>query len=250
MMSEAKMNDRRRPTTVPLAFLLAACAGMPTDAVAQQRATEPSPLAGTWTLVAADLLHPDGSRTRDYGAAPRGRLIVDAVGRYSLQIFKSERPRFASEDKTKGTPAEFAASTLGSSTHFGSLEVDPAAHVLTVTIDGASFPNQEGTQQKRTYVLDGDELSYRVPAHADGNIPISVWHREKRGASLVGTWALTSADNVAPDGSRVHLFGDNPQGILTSTGAGTTPCRSCAPTGRSLPPTTATRGRPRRIRRL
>ncbi|HEY9429280.1 MAG TPA: lipocalin-like domain-containing protein, partial [Gemmatimonadaceae bacterium] len=69
---------------------------MSTAAVAQSPTTERSPLAGTWTLVAADLLHPDGSRTRDYGAAPKGRLIVDAGGHYSLQIFKSERPRFAS----------------------------------------------------------------------------------------------------------------------------------------------------------
>lgn len=34
-----------------------------------------SPMAGTWTLVAADVLHPDGSRGRDYGNAPKG--VVD-----------------------------------------------------------------------------------------------------------------------------------------------------------------------------
>ena len=174
------MNDRRRLTTAPLALLLAACAGMSTAAVAQSPTTERSPLAGTWTLVAADLLHPDGSRTRDYGAAPKGRLIVDAGGHYSLQIFKSERPRFASDAKAKGTPAEFKAATLGSSTHYGTMSVDSAAHVLTVSIDGASFPNQEGTQQRRTYVLDGDELSYHVPARPDGNVPITVWRRISR----------------------------------------------------------------------
>jgi hypothetical protein len=27
--------------------------------------------------------------------------------------------------------------------------------------------------------LSGDELSYRVPARPDGNIPISVWRRLK-----------------------------------------------------------------------
>src|SRR3954469_21329811 len=113
------MNDRTTFTAGATALLLAACASMPAAASAQRLATQPSPLAGTWTLVAADLLHPDGSRTRDYGAAPKGRLIVDADGRYSLQIFKSERPHFASDDKTKGTPAEFASSVLGSSTHYG-----------------------------------------------------------------------------------------------------------------------------------
>ena len=36
-----------------------------------------SPLAGSWTLVAADVLHADGTRGRDYGAAPFGRLLID-----------------------------------------------------------------------------------------------------------------------------------------------------------------------------
>jgi hypothetical protein len=46
-------------------------------------------LAGTWTLVAADVLHADGTRGPDYGAAPKGLLLIDAQGHYSLQIFKA-----------------------------------------------------------------------------------------------------------------------------------------------------------------
>jgi hypothetical protein len=30
---------------------------------------------------------------------------------------------------------------------------------------------------------------------------------------LVGTWTIVLVDNVLPDGSRVHLYGPNPQGI-------------------------------------
>lgn len=140
------------------------------------RAAEPS-LTGTWTLTAADDLHPDGSRTHGYGEAPKGRLIIDAAGRYSLQIFKSERARFASADKKKGTPAEFEGAVLGSSTHFGTVSV--AADVLTFRIEAASFPNWEGTEQKRRYALKDDELSYQVPAAPDGTVPISVWKRVK-----------------------------------------------------------------------
>jgi hypothetical protein len=151
---------------------LAAGALLATAAVAAQ----PS-LAGTWTLVAADDLHPDGSRTHGYGEAPKGRLIIDGQGRYSLQIFKAERARFAAGDKRKGVPAEYESAVLGSSTHYGEVEADPAAHVLTFRIDGASYPNWEGTQQKRRYELKGDELSYQVPPTPDGTIPISVWKR-------------------------------------------------------------------------
>ncbi len=34
-------------------------------------------------------------------------------------------------------------------------------------------------------------------------------------SSLVGTYKLAVVDNIQPDGSRVHLYGDDPQGILT-----------------------------------
>ncbi|GJI91891.1 lipocalin-like domain-containing protein [Duganella hordei] len=135
------------------------------------------PLAGTWTLVAADLIRPDGVRVRDYGDAPSGLMMIDAQGRYTVQIYRSDRPRFASGDKKTGTPAEFEAAVMGSSTHFGTVAIDREAHTLTFSIATAAFSNWEGTQQKRSYELNGDELSYRVPARPDGYIPLSVWRR-------------------------------------------------------------------------
>ena len=138
-----------------------------------------SPLAGTWTLTAADRINPAGVREHDYGAAPKGRLIVDAQGRYSLQIFKAERARFASGDKKRGTAEEYQDAVLGSSTHYGTVAIDEAAHQLVFRIEGASFPNWEGATQRRAYELTGDALSWRVPTAPDGNVPISAWRREK-----------------------------------------------------------------------
>lgn len=137
------------------------------------------PLAGTWTLTAADRVTPAGVRERDYGAAPKGRLIVDAVGRYSLQIFKSERSGFASGDKKRGTAEEYADAILGSSTHYGTIAIDEAARQLLFKIEGASFKNWEGATQRRNYELKGDALSWKVPAAPDGNTPISEWRRER-----------------------------------------------------------------------
>lgn len=142
-------------------------------------AAEPS-LAGTWTLTAADRLQPDGARVRDYGAHPKGRLIIDAEGRYSLQIFDGDRPRVASGDKRTATPEENAGAVLGSSTHYGTVAIDAAAKVLVFRIEGASFANWEGTEQQRKFALTNDSLSYQVPTpRPDGAIPISEWRRER-----------------------------------------------------------------------
>jgi hypothetical protein len=156
---------------IPFAFLMS-LAG---PAAAAQAG--PSPLAGTWALVAADVIHPDASRGQDYGAAPKGLWIIDHEGRYSLQIYSSERPRYASGDRATGTAAEYRAVALGVSAHIGTVSVDPAAQTFTLHIEGASFPNQEGSVQTRAYELKDGQLSYRVAARANGDVPVSVWRR-------------------------------------------------------------------------
>ncbi len=135
------------------------------------------PLQGTWTLVAADKILPDGKTTRDYGENPKGRLVVDAKGQYSLQIFKSERLHFAIDSKADGSVDEFRSAVMGSSTHYGTMTIDEPAGALVFSIEGSSFPNWEGATQRRQYKLDGAELRYKVPPRADGSIPVSVWRR-------------------------------------------------------------------------
>jgi hypothetical protein len=134
-------------------------------------------LTGTWTLMAADVLHPDGSRSHDYGDAPKGLLLIDRAGRYSLQLYRAERPRFANPDKAKASAQEYRAAVMGASTHYGTLAVESGKHQLVFHIEGASFPNWEGQEQRRAFELRGDTLSYRVPPRPDGNVPISVWRR-------------------------------------------------------------------------
>ena len=150
------------------------------------RAAEPHgdvSLAGTWTLVTADVMHPDGSRSHDYGDAPKGLLMVDREGRYSLQIFRSDRVPFANPDKAKATAQEYRAAVMGLSTHFGTLAVEPDRHQLVFHMESASFPNWNGQQQIRTFELHGDTLSYRVPPRPNGDVPVSVWRRVEGSAA-------------------------------------------------------------------
>lgn len=155
--------------------MLAMLAGLATRDMPEP--AHPFPLQGTWTLVAADKILPGGARARDYGEQPKGRLIVDTQGRYSLQILKSERLRFSRDSKADGSADEFKSAVLGSSTHYGTVAIDDKAGQLVFSIEGSSFPNWEGAVQRRRYQLEDGQLSYQVPPRADGSIPISVWRR-------------------------------------------------------------------------
>jgi hypothetical protein len=134
-------------------------------------------IRGSWTLVFADVIHSDGSRSPDYGTKPIGSLQVDDEGHYSLLIFDSTRPRFAGNDKKTATDAEIRSAILGTSAHFGQIRVDAEQHVLDFHIEGSSYPNWEGTSQQRRFELEGDLLTYRVPARPNGDVPTTGWKR-------------------------------------------------------------------------
>ena len=136
-------------------------------------------LTGTWVMDSAYELHPDGTRSTNYGEHPLGLLSVDSAGRYNLQIFRIGRPTFASGDKTRGTPDEYRQAVVGSSTHFGTVAIDHMKHQLVFDVKAASFPNWEGKRQLRDYTFRDGVLSYAVPAGASGNgvIAYSVWRR-------------------------------------------------------------------------
>jgi hypothetical protein len=166
------------PRTIEVAVAAVLIGGsLATASAAGERPSLPLALVGTWTLVAADVQHPDGSNGHDYGAAPRGSMMVDAAGRYALMIYKSERPRFASGDRATGTPEEYRETALGMSVHYGILSADVKAHTLTFAIEQASFANWNGTRQVRHYQLQGMVLRYTVAARPNGDIPISVWRK-------------------------------------------------------------------------
>jgi hypothetical protein len=124
--------------------------------------TAPTPIAlqGTWTMSSAYEIHTDGRRTTNYGEHPSGLMMVDSDGRYSIQIFRPARPNFASGIKAKGLPEEYRDAVLGSSTHFGRVRVDPAAHQLLFDVEASSFPNWEGKRQVRNYTYADGVLTY------------------------------------------------------------------------------------------
>jgi hypothetical protein len=133
--------------------------------------TEGRVLVGTWSLLSVENRLSDGRRIHPYGIDPVGRLTLDPEGAYSVHIFRRSRPRFASGDKTRGSGEENQALVQGTNSHFGRYVSD--AQTITFEIQHASFPNWEGTTQRRNYLLDGDTLRYTVTTTTSGGSEVA-----------------------------------------------------------------------------
>jgi hypothetical protein len=149
---------------------------MPAGDAAAQSAKS---LVGTWTVVSSDNVDASGKKTAIYGPNLRGSLIFTSNGRYSLTLARASLPKIASDNRTKGTAEENQAVVAGSLAHFGKYTVDEKDKALTFHIETSTYPNWDGTTQKRPFTVSGDELKYTNAAASGGGRADLVWKRAK-----------------------------------------------------------------------
>lgn len=158
-----------------LRLLVAAAAFvvLATPALAQT----PKDLIGAWTLVSSTIRQ-GGNTIQPFGPDPKGALILDADGRYIAMIARPGLPKFAGDNRMAGTPDEYKAIVNGTIAHFGSYTV--GGNVITFRIETSTYPNWDGAEQKRTYTLAGDTLTYTIgEASVGGGSATLVWKRAK-----------------------------------------------------------------------
>jgi hypothetical protein len=149
---------------------------LPGSALAQQKPLKEQ-LAGTWTIISNDNTAPDVTKRQIFGPNPKGILVLAANGQYAQIIVLPERPSFKVNNRLEGTPEENRAAVHGTTATFGTWAVDEANKTITVRNEGGMFPNQVGTESKRTVTLAGDLLRVSNPAPASGGKSESVWKR-------------------------------------------------------------------------
>jgi hypothetical protein len=146
------------------------------SAIAQQSTTKEQ-LVGTWTLVSSTVER-DGTVVEPFGSNPLGYMIFTASGHFAWNLMRADRPKFASGNRATGTAEENKAAVQGNISAFGTYTVDPDG-VLTLHIVGSSFPNWDGTTQKRILEIKGDQLKYSTPAASIGGSSINMLIRAK-----------------------------------------------------------------------
>jgi len=135
---------------------------------------------GTWTLVSIQYVHPDGSKIEPFGPNAKGILVFDGE-RFATQVMAANRPKFASNNRMIGTPEEYKSVSQGVVAYFGAYTVDEANRVVTLHIDRSSFPNWDGTDQRRKFEFVGNELRY-MGASSTANpaeAAVLVWKRAR-----------------------------------------------------------------------
>jgi hypothetical protein len=182
---ENTMNRRATLAMTTTALLCLAVGLSATASLAQQKSLKEQ-LVGTWTLVSSDQVRPDGSKLQQFGANPKGINVFDTNGHFfliiassgSLMIASADNPKNVSIDPSKTNSEEFGGLNVESIAYYGTYTVNEAEKVAILHIDASTFPNQVGTDQKRTITsLTANELKYSTPAAVSGVQIHQAWKR-------------------------------------------------------------------------
>jgi hypothetical protein len=155
-------------TAVGLAVAAGSAAGAPIDK---------RQLVGTWVLVSNTTTSPNA---RTFGPND-GVAIFEANGRFALSLVRSDIPKIASNNRDTGTPDENKAIVQGSIAYFGTYSVSEPDGTVTLHIERSSFPNWNGTDQKRLIIsLTSTEFKYTNPAASVGGTAELAWKRVEK----------------------------------------------------------------------
>jgi hypothetical protein len=146
------------------AVICCACAPATWAANAKQQ------LVGTWKLVKDVNTGKDGVAKSGaaFGPNPLGQIVFTREGRFTSLNLRPDIPKFAAGNRMQGTADENKAVVQGSIASFGGYTVSPDGKVLTMKIEGSTWPSWIGTEQKRTLSVNGDDMKYSVPASIGG----------------------------------------------------------------------------------
>src|SRR4051812_42997808 len=106
---------------------------------AQEATSLKDRLSGVWRFVSSNSQRDDGSNT--WGANAKGQLIFMNDGRFSLQLMRSDRSKYRSNTRMRGSIIENQETTRGTLSYFGTYTVNESEHTLTYNIESSSFPN-------------------------------------------------------------------------------------------------------------
>jgi hypothetical protein len=147
-------------------IVITVLAAFPGGASSQQK-TLKDQLVRAWALASIDYVRADGSRSSTFGDNPKGIAFFDGRN-YIITVMRADRAKYAINDRAQGTAEENKATAQGTITYFGTYSVNETDRSISIRVVGSSFPNWNGTDQKRIVALSGDKLALTNPVASTG----------------------------------------------------------------------------------
>ena len=133
-------------------------------------------IVGGWRTVS--IYNEEGGVKRNlYGDKPVGLTVFDRSGYIIQYLSKPDVPKFAANNRLKGTDQEYRAVLQSIISGFGTYTVD--GDTVTIKWVASSYPNRAGTTEKRTYKIVGDEMTAVNPTAASGGTSYAKYVRAK-----------------------------------------------------------------------
>jgi hypothetical protein len=133
-------------------------------------------IVGAWRQVSI-YTEEGGVKAQPYGEKIVGLAVFDRSGYVISFLAKAELPKFAANNRLKGTDAEYRAVVQGIIAGFGAYTID--GDTVSIAWEASSFPNRAGTTEKRTYKIVGDEMTAVNPTASSGGTSYQKWVRVK-----------------------------------------------------------------------
>lgn len=160
-----------RAIVLPAVLLVSALAAVPAGAQSPPQGEIAKRFFGAWRYVGTSI---DGKPRPGRGAEPKGIIYYDPSGAMAAQIAPDRRVRMAGPEPT---PEEAKAALADYVAYFGTYTIDEATHVITVNVEGSTFPNFIGGTQTRILSFSGDEMTYHNPTPSMGGGTAKVTYR-------------------------------------------------------------------------
>ena len=147
------------------------------DAIAQEKSLKEQ-VIGTWIYVSSTTTRAGGSKTENPNL--KAIVIYTSDGHFAFVSVRADLPKFANPDRALATADEAKAVVAGSIAYFGTYSINEADKVLTAKVEGSTYANLLGTDQKRIITsLTADELQFTNPRTPAGVTLDFVWKRAK-----------------------------------------------------------------------
>lgn len=133
-------------------------------------------IVGAWRTVSI-YNEDNGVKRHLYTDKPLGLVVFDSSGYVIQHLARPDIPKFAVDNRLKGTDQEYRQVVQGMVASFGTYTVE--RDTVSIRWISSSYPNRAGSTEKRVYKISGETMSAVNPTASSGGTSYQTFTRAK-----------------------------------------------------------------------